>query len=222
MKKLKDILAQKRKAIQDKQEQKRAKVDEDPAEGEDQRKVRVYLSDVFSRAPIRIAVHLRLAMQDHENVPGKPKSPSRARTSQSSDATAAPLCKQHTSLADVEVRRRLRRLGHPVTLFAETDSDRHDRYRHVERTFEVTDEGAVGGERANVLHTILKEDRLKAKEAAMQSGHGMDSGKATPPKQQGNENGDGEEVCTQLRWAMLECSAGRKQTLSRLALSRLE
>lgn len=109
------------------------------------------------------------------------------------DATETLPNRQHSVLADVEVRRRLRRLGHPVTLFGDTTSDRHERYRHVERTFEVTDEGAVGGESANVLLTIQKEDRLKAKEAAMQSGTTAEDDKTNPPTQQGNGSAE-EEV----------------------------
>lgn len=143
------------------------------------------------REALNISFHS--AVQEKAENISSVKQSSGSGASQSPDATVT--AKQHSFLADVEVRRRLRRLGHPVTLFGETEGSRHDRYRHIERTFEVMDEGAVGGERANVLLTIQKEDRLKAKEVAMQSSHGVDSTKATPPNQQGNDAADEEEVC---------------------------
>lgn len=92
---------------------------------------------------------------------------------------------QESVLSDTEVRRRLRRLGHPVTLFAEDSAARYARLRHIERTVEVHDEEAGGGERANVLHTIAKEDRLKA-QAASQSGEQNGTNAPTPPKNSAN------------------------------------
>lgn len=193
MKNLKDILSQKRKVIQEKEEKKRARHDGDLA-GDVQRKVRECSCTCFQLSMTgTVHISFQSATQEKEEDCSNVKLSSGAGASQSSDA-ALP-AKQHSILADVEVRRRLRRLGHPVTLFGETEASRHDRYRHVERTFEVMDEGAVGGERANVLLTIQKEDRLKAKEAAMQSSHGVDSAKATPPNQQGNETVEEAEVC---------------------------
>ena len=90
---------------------------------------------------------------------------------------------QESVLSDTEVRRRLRRLGQPVTLFAEDNVARYARLRHIERTVEVHDEEAGGG--ANVLHTIAKEDRLKA-QAASQSGAQSGTNAPTPPKASAN------------------------------------
>lgn len=113
----------------------------------------------------------------------------------SADAEAVPaLQAQESVLADSEVRRRLRRLGHPVTLFAEENSDRYARLRHVERTLEVHDEEAGGGEMANVLHTIAKEDRLKAQAAANQSSTQRSTDVPTPPKTSAHAEVDA-QVC---------------------------
>eukprot|EP00892_Ulva_mutabilis_P001352 jgi/Ulvmu1/11217/UM072_0054.1 len=167
MKKLKDLVAQKRKAIEDKQKTKRAKLSEGVRDE---------------------SLDGKVIDKNHEVAPSSAVS----TASPVPDAAAAVPDRQHSVLADVEVRRRLRRLGHPVTLFGEIEGDRHERYRHVERTVEVTDEGAIGGESANVLLTILKEDRQKAKEAAVQSGNDVDESKATPPAQEGNASAEGE------------------------------
>jgi hypothetical protein len=111
------------------------------------------------------------------------------------DAEAAPdLQSQESVLVDSEVRRRLRRLGHPVTLFAEDNQARYARLRHVERTIEVHDEEAGGGERANVLHTIAKEDRLKAQAAANQSSSQRGTDGPTPPKTSANGEDEKAEV----------------------------
>lgn len=105
-------------------------------------------------------------------------------------AASLDLQAQESVLADSEVRRRLRRLGHPVTLFAEEKSARYARLRHIERTVEVHDEEAGGGERANVLHTIAKEDRLKAQAAANQSSSQRGTDVPTPPKTSANAEDD--------------------------------
>lgn len=103
------------------------------------------------------------------------------------DVEAVPdLHPQESVLADSEVRRRLRRLGHPVTLFAEENAARYARLRHIERTVEVHDDEAGGGERANVLHTIAKEDRLKAQAAANQSSSQRTTDVPTPPNTSAN------------------------------------
>ena len=196
MKKLKDLVAQKRKAIEDKKEIKRAKLCDGPDNGSLERKVSLFRK-VWQVPQIpSITLVIRFAMQHNGENRDKLSSDVGFDTLPTSDAPLAAPARQHSVLPDGEVRRRLRRLGHPITLFGETESNRHDRYRHVERTFEVTDEGAIGGESANVLLTIQKEDRLKAKEAAMQSGNAAEDGKATPPAQQGNGSGV-EEVRTQ-------------------------
>lgn len=126
---------------------------------------------------------------------------------------------QESVLADSEVRRRLRRLGHPVTLFAEEISARYARLRHIERTVEVHDEEAGGGERANVLHTIAKEDRLKAQAAANQSSSQRGADVPTPPKTSANAEDETQvrllpELCPSiLRWDLSHtaCTCRRRQ-----------
>jgi hypothetical protein len=66
-------------------------------------------------------------------------------------------------LPEAEVKRRLRRLGQPVTLFGEDAEVRSARLAHAEATLLVHDEDAGGGERANVLLDIRREDRERAK-----------------------------------------------------------
>jgi pre-mRNA processing factor 4 (PRP4) like len=105
--------------------------------------------------------------------------------------------RQESVLPDTEVRWRLRRLGQPVTLFGEDEKARHQRFKHVERTLEVQDEEAGGGERANVLLTIAKEDRLKARAATEQSQSQVGPDVATPPKSSGN-GAAAAEVCRPL------------------------
>jgi hypothetical protein len=66
-------------------------------------------------------------------------------------------------LVPSEVKRRLRRLGEPATFFGEDSDVRKARLLRAEATLEVHDEDAGAGERANVLLSIQKEDRERAK-----------------------------------------------------------
>lgn len=205
MKKLKDILAQKRKAIQEKEDSKKAKLDMAVEQDEQSRKAReAYVLPCENRWDPTVVAEFHCVAQDSKTPCTDDQPALDSAKAPLSDADPSSLSKQHSDLADAEVRRRLRRLGHPVTLFGETAVDRHARYRHVERTFEVMDEGAIGGESANVLLTIQKEDRLKAKQAAMQSNHETETTKATPPTQEGNGTAE-EEVCS--CWCVRTCEA---------------
>ena len=76
-------------------------------------------------------------------------------------------------LSDDEVKRRLRKLAEPATLFGEDADVRRARLAHAEATIVIQDEGARGGERENVLLRIAKEDRDRA-----QRGDANEAGKS--------------------------------------------
>lgn len=95
-------------------------------------------------------------MQPDEPVPLAP--PAVSQTTPNPDVLAP--------LPDAEVKRRLRRLGEPVTLFGEDADVRRARLQLAEATLEVPDDDEGAGERANVLLSIAKEDRERAKRSA--------------------------------------------------------
>ena len=129
----------------------------------------------FRHASIRIVVQKTARVQASEPEPLAP--PAVTQTTANPDVLAP--------LPDAEIKRRLRRLGEPVTLFGEDADVRRARLQLAEATLEVADDDAGAGDRANVLLSIAKEDKERARrgaagEAGTSKGGGGGVGNAGP------------------------------------------
>ena len=74
-------------------------------------------------------------------------------------ASVAPSASSSASLPRQEVIRRLRLLAQPATLFGESDTQRACRLDAAALSFKPEDEHATGGQQANVLIALEREER---------------------------------------------------------------
>ena len=126
-------------------------------------------------------------MQKAAKVQEAPQVPERPASATALPPTAPAPAEE---LPDEEIKRRLRRLGEPATMFGEDSEVRRARLRHAEATMEVQD-NAGAGERANELLAIRKEDREREKRS--QSANASTSAAAAGPQAKGD--GADAQVC---------------------------
>lgn len=158
------------------------------------------LSDSLS-ALLITALRLQKAPRQ-EQTPAAPQAAQR-QADEPAAKKAAPV-----ALPEAEVKRRLRRLGEPVTLFGEDEDVRAARLAHAETTLLVRDEDAGAGERANVLLDIQKEDRQRAKRAAEASTSAAAQGAQTGPQRpkSAGAGADAGTAADEVRAAVFVCA----------------
>ena len=109
--------------------------------------------------------------QPATTLPPIDNTPLSATTATTTTAPSQPKATQKIAKPVEEVKRRLRVLKQPITLFGETDEQRQQRLSAAEQSVQVDDE-AAGGQQDNLHIALQREDKAKARrqqvEAAQQ------------------------------------------------------
>lgn len=202
MDKLKQLVATKRKAIEEDFDGKKFK------KSADLEQARLQKLRQEEEAERKLKESKRQKLDDTES--GKPSRESAAQAATEPATTAAPAATEKAG-ADVkassmnkdEVIRRLRVLKQPISLFGETNEQRFERFLIAEQAVLVEDE-AAGGQQANLHIAMQREDKEKARRKPLEQ-----SSKQTPdaPAAAAEESTKGEDLEQQQLMASFQAAA---------------